>query len=333
MSAPKPAKHPNISAAITNAALRNQVVNIGDTDHSSPQLREFLTSPELLDAAKKGGIKHIFIELDSEAQYIVNDLINGEISRDEFISQMSKGLELSFADGNEAKRQYGQIADFILGAKERGMMVHFGDQNILEIHRVTGGDIPGYMDAKVREMVIAKHGLDDLVVFKSNFSNIYPEIMKHNPGFFKVGEEEFSKVVQDTPSAMALLKNLSPEELATFLKVGDDFFKCKKEIFNDLRVKETDSIEYALEVAGDQKFMMIWGAGHDAPRAYLNNLRIKNHTIDIVDPTGPNKTGYSGERAPDTKAILSEDRVIKTEATQPPVVVKPRSELQSQPVV
>ncbi len=208
---PQKPQHPNISAAITDAAQKNQVVFIGDTDHRSLKISNYLNSPELLDAAQKGGIKHIFLEMDANLQDLPDRLSRGELSRDEFVKQVGEALDYIYLADTEEKQQFEDMADFILGAKERGMKVHFGDKN------------------------------------------------------------------------------------------GDD---------SDLntRLNETDSVKYALDIVGDQKFMMIWGAAHDAPREYLDKLGIKNHTIDIIDSSGQNPGGFA-RKEPNAKAYLREDAV------------------------
>lgn len=102
----------------------SQFVLIGDSDHRhTGRLYREIGSDGFLDAAQARGVENICVEWNRDLQSLADDLANGRISREQFISGMEARAMGTYS------QPFGELADLITAADERGIRVVFIDNN------------------------------------------------------------------------------------------------------------------------------------------------------------------------------------------------------------
>ncbi len=301
------AKYPQVTDEIRLAAKDNQFVILGDTDHSSPTIRDFLKSPELVSAAQAAGVKHIFLEYPAVLQDEVDQLRRGEITKEGFAENVSDQFYGWFADEAEEIKHFTDMADFILDAQKSGIAVHFAD--VTDANQVFDVD----------EQLEKEFGKDAFAKFQDTTTHLL---------------EAAGVASSDNPlSGLNLANELSPEqkekmreafnalpqdERENFSRISGRSLEILDENMNQTRFNDTQVTQHITSIAGADKSLIIYGAFHDHMRSLLSQAGLTNYTIDIVDPdSNGNPDGDSGKTKPDATADLVTGDVQKTNEPPP----------------
>ncbi|MCB9991866.1 MAG: hypothetical protein H6867_10965 [Rhodospirillales bacterium] len=108
-----------------SAMGNRQFLLFGDTNHYDHRISDYFYSHDNIDRLSAQGVKHIFIEMGPQNQYIIDDLVSGKMTDDDF-AKINKG---GIWDHNN-KSDYEQdlhAAQGILYAAAKGIKIHAVD--------------------------------------------------------------------------------------------------------------------------------------------------------------------------------------------------------------
>jgi hypothetical protein len=258
--------NPNALKAIDDAARDSNVLILGDTNHSSLNLSNFLQSTEILDIAQRHGYSHIFLEIDAEFQDQVDKLRSGEITKDEFVNTMTYLTNITGQTEEEQRASYNRLSDFILQARDRGILVHFCDQGV---------GMSGINNRPMSDMLTRQ------AIRQAEEQGLLPE--DYTPEFLRgkiQNDPEFLKRMQEIFKQE--YESLSPEDQEKFQQEQRRLVQSMEDRLNDEPLAN-----YINSIApADQKILIIYGAAHEL-EPYLS-ARGRVSTIDIfTDPNEP----------------------------------------------
>ena len=95
---------------------------VGDTGHADPRTHEFFYQTEVIHSLADSGVRHLFLERDLSQQYLVDGLMAGDLTKEEFAQQLRRTPWIS---QQEDMRLSLDLANTILEAHKRDIRVHF----------------------------------------------------------------------------------------------------------------------------------------------------------------------------------------------------------------
>lgn len=300
-------RNSQIVAEISSATSSHQFTILGDTSHSSESIRDFLKSPELVDAAQKGGVKHIFLEYPAGLQDEVDQLRRGEITKEEFAENISTQFNGWFTNKTEEIKHFSDMADFILDAQKSGIAVHFAD--------VTDAE----RNFDIQEQLEHEFGKDSFEKFQDITENLLNAAGAPRSNDPLSGLKQASEL---SPEQMEKIKDtfnsLPKSDQEDFLRISSRAQEIFLENIDKTRLNDTQVTQHITAIAGSDKSLIIYGAYHDHMRDLLSQAGLSNYTIDIIDPNSKgNPYGFSGKKEPDAKADLVTGEV-QNQNTPPP---------------
>ncbi len=166
-------------------ACNHEYVIFGDTNHFDPAIMKFVGERHTVAAMRECGINKIFLELKPEHQTVIDALITGQITRNDFVANNLVPIR----GDSEA------LADMILALGAAGMDVYAADRSAQELD--TMAHIPSIMQGffAFGEVVMAA-GEEDLAA----------DIISHALGVQTLSAESMQRMAeivhanQDHPS-------------------------------------------------------------------------------------------------------------------------------------
>lgn len=141
-------------------ARDRDVIIIGDSDHTNPDLHEPLRNPETYEAAKRAGVTDVYLEVPQEMQGDMNAMLDGKMSRDAFLEKITdryveefvnldesdpmfqenkeKVAEYLYKKDPEFTQRMGDYADQAIAAHSAGLNVHAADPQTIHEMAETG---------------------------------------------------------------------------------------------------------------------------------------------------------------------------------------------------
>lgn len=115
--------------ALTRAGQSADNIVIGDTDHGSRAVRDFLSSDQAMRTLAESGVSHVCLEVPKEFNSLAKDYQSGTITAEQFIDRFSARHVYLHSDAGElTNRDYAQsLVTTMDNAKRYGMEVHFVD--------------------------------------------------------------------------------------------------------------------------------------------------------------------------------------------------------------
>jgi len=293
-----------MSGTITNhigkLARENQFTVIGDMDHSDPAVSKYVHGLEVMQALKDAGVKHVFVELPRELQHVADDLANGRITKDQYIKQMSKEMDLNFvADPKEVEKHHGRMADMIVFAKKNGMRVDFADDGT-GTNAMVGGPPPSpELTKMIEESATASLKKAGLPVTGKADQDVLKAVLSP-----RSQEDFFNEII----------KRMDALPEAQRSKIIEEVQGLNKHVKDGLtqRFDDRNLYDHVTSVSGGQKSAIIYGGHHDHLRDLMMQKGHKVGNIDIQAGTGWNGT-YDGISRQDANGYLGSDKVEKTQ--------------------
>ncbi len=256
-------KRAHITKKIGDLAAENDFTIIGDGDHSNRDVQGYITSPEVVDALKKAGVKHLFIEMPQEYQYHADDLVNGVTTKDEFIGAMRGLGNLWDPDEQARDSRFGNIADSILAAHKGGMKVHFADPGV-----GFENALPPYVQEK--EADLARKTLEDSGLTPSGDYARDRARIQRDPDLARLNDANRREYIE----------HMSGEERAMLDKAVEEFASKPVNVDVMARFDDTALAEFVESVSNGQKAAVVYGGGHNQLGWLLEE---KGHSVGSVD--------------------------------------------------
>lgn len=106
---------------------QKQITFYADTNHLESSIREYFVSDTHIERMSRAGVKHVCIEYPAQFQHFVDDLVRGEITRDEFITGFGHDMKYLLWNEDQVRAYHETLADFILRLHERDIQFHMVD--------------------------------------------------------------------------------------------------------------------------------------------------------------------------------------------------------------
>lgn len=269
---------------IRTAGLGADNILIGDNDHTDLQTRQLMASPELIRSLAETGATHLCIEVPQDYDYLGQQYASGQITRADFITQMSIFIDpINRGEVTENDLLNG-IADTIDNAKQYGMQVHFVDPGVVHLQVQFSRESERILD---RALERYERETGKTLTVNSSFQDVQ-DFMTHvmQPG------------------------NLSEAERAQLLR---DFVLSRtndEQLYNNIQA-----------ATNGEKTAIMYGAGHDNLAARLGGSLL---VVDLYrDPGNYNNLhtreipGFDAAGEPDIVHVVSTGQTFVTDSADP----------------
>ena len=102
----------------------------GDTNHTVGEIRDFFFGEENTSYLINSGVKHVFIEYPDNLQYIVTELEQGVLTKEEFVEELTDNINPLWWNDEQTKHYHTLMADMIVTLHEAGASMHFVDPGL-----------------------------------------------------------------------------------------------------------------------------------------------------------------------------------------------------------
>lgn len=120
----------SVDATYRQLMAQNRYTLIGDTNHSDWGVRSYFFGDENVNNMAAAGVKHVFIEFPANAQYLVEDLAAGKITKEDFIKGATDEVAPLWWTDQQTHDFYAQVADMVMNLNQHGIKFYFIDTGL-----------------------------------------------------------------------------------------------------------------------------------------------------------------------------------------------------------